>query len=91
MRKYGVIGDPISHSLSPLLHGEIYSQIGIPISYNKQLIKNSELSSFVLDNKLQSYNVTIPHKESILHFLDMIIKNTELKNTIFNNITNVLV
>ena len=52
MRKYGVIGDPINHSLSPLLHGEIYSQIGMPISYNKQLIKNSELSSFVLDNKL---------------------------------------
>ena len=26
MRKYGVIGDPINHSLSPLLHGEIYSQ-----------------------------------------------------------------
>ena len=70
MRKYGVIGDPINHSLSPLLHGEIYSQIGMPISYNKQLIKNSELSSFVIDNKLQSYNVTIPHKESILHFLD---------------------
>ena len=48
MRKYGVIGDPINHSLSPLLHGEIYSQIGMPISYNKQLIKKIKLSSDII-------------------------------------------
>tara|TARA_Y100001960_G_C14654671_1_gene817707 strand:- start:308 stop:1099 length:792 start_codon:yes stop_codon:yes gene_type:complete len=69
MKQYAVIGDPISHSLSPLLHNEIYSQIGTLISYKKQQITKSGLSSFVSNNHIKYYNVTIPHKESILPYL----------------------
>ncbi len=45
MKQYAVIGDPIIHSLSPLLHNEIYNQIGTLISYKKHQIKETGLSS----------------------------------------------
>ena len=35
MKQFAVIGDPIAHSLSPVLHQEIYRQLGINASFEK--------------------------------------------------------
>ena len=87
MKQYAVIGDPIIHSLSPLLHNEIYNQIGTLISYKKHQIKETGLSSFVSNNHIKFYNVTIPHKESILPYLkslDTIAKEIGAVNCVMN-------
>ncbi len=87
MKQYAVIGDPIIHSLSPLLHNEIYNQIGTLISYKKHQIKETGLSSFVSNNHIKFYNVTIPHKESILPYLkslDTIAKEIGAINCVMN-------
>ena len=70
MKRFAVIGDPIDHSLSPVLHQEIYRQLGLDASFEKIHIKTNELHSFINSNELDGFNVTIPHKQAIIPFLD---------------------
>ena len=70
MKQFAVIGDPIAHSLSPLLHQEIYRQLGIDASFEKVHVTPGSLSLFMDENVLDGFNVTIPHKESIIPYLD---------------------
>ena len=43
MKQFAVIGDPIAHSLSPLLHQEIYRQLDIDASFEKIQIKLEQM------------------------------------------------
>lgn len=70
MKMRSVIGDPIAHSLSDVLHKELYGQLDIQAKYSKKHIKEIDLESFALKNKAHEYNVTIPHKEKIIKSLD---------------------
>ena len=70
MKMRSVIGDPIAHSLSDVLHKELYGQLDIQAKYSKKHIKEIDLESFALKNKAHEYNVTIPHKEKIIQSLD---------------------
>ena len=72
MKKFSVIGSPIEHSLSPYLHHEIYKEIGEKIASNKIDVSKAELRTFVNNHKNDFYNVTIPHKENILPFLESV-------------------
>ena len=70
MMQFAVIGDPIAHSLSPLLHQEIYRQLDIDASFKKIQLKLDSLASFMTQNKLDGFNVTVPYKQSVIPFLD---------------------
>jgi len=70
MKRFAVIGDPIAHSLSPVLHKEIYYQSGIEAEFEKIQVKTNELYSFIKSNELDGFNVTIPHKQAIIPFLN---------------------
>ncbi|KZE68454.1 shikimate dehydrogenase [Fictibacillus phosphorivorans] len=75
MIKALVIGDPIEHSLSPVMHNEAFKQTGISGTYEKQRVKSEDLEVFIKTLKESNYagcNVTIPHKVAILPFLDEI-------------------
>jgi 3-dehydroquinate dehydratase/shikimate dehydrogenase len=64
---YGVIGDPVAHSLSPLIHNAAFRQLGIDAVYLPFRVPRSTLGSFLREfDKLgvRGYSVTIPHKES---------------------------
>ena len=69
MKQFAVIGDPIAHSLSPLLHQEIYRQLWFDVSFEKVHVTPESLSLFMDKNVLDGFNVTIPHKESIIPYL----------------------
>ena len=51
MKKFAVIGNPIQHSLSPLLHNSIFEQLGINASYEKVKLLPSDVESFVTNNE----------------------------------------
>ena len=70
MKQFAVIGDPIAHSLSPLLHQEINGQLGLEAEFEKIHITSENLQSFMDSNKLNGFNVTIPLKQFILPFLN---------------------
>ena len=70
MKRFAVIGDPIAHSLSPNLHKEVYRQLGLDASFEKTRVIPDNLHSFMNSNELDGFNVTIPHKQSVIPFLD---------------------
>ena len=70
-RVYGVIGDPIGHSLSPLLHNTAYAERKIDAVFVPFLVR--DLRDFLRCIKpfgVSGFAVTIPHKEEILRHLD---------------------
>jgi len=66
----GVIGDPISHSLSPLLHNTAFIARKINAVYLPFFVPNlRDFLKAVPDFGLRGFSVTIPHKQSILRHL----------------------
>jgi shikimate dehydrogenase len=66
MKKACVIGYPISHSLSPVIHNYWLKKYGIEGEYNAIEVKPEELENFILNlgkNGYSGCNITIPHKE----------------------------
>jgi shikimate dehydrogenase len=73
MKRFGVIGHPISHSLSPLLHNTAFSLLGLECTYEAFDIEPSSLAATLCHFKDQEFaglNVTIPHKETIVRHLE---------------------
>ncbi|HZG72551.1 MAG TPA: shikimate dehydrogenase [Chondromyces sp.] len=72
---YGVIGDPIGHSMSPLMHNDAFHVLGLEAYYHPFHVKPQELEAAVKGMKaigVQGFNITIPHKSTIIPFLDEI-------------------
>ena len=72
---YGVIGDPIGHSLSPAIHNMAFRKLGLNAIYLAFQVKSENLVRAVEGFKalnFQGFNVTIPHKTSIMSLLDKV-------------------
>lgn len=69
---YAVIGDPIHHSLSPIIHNAFFNKRNIDSIYISLLVERDNLKNEIrfLKNNLKGFNVTIPHKETIIQYLD---------------------
>lgn len=73
MKQLFVIGDPVAHSLSPLLHQTMIDQTGAAYRYDVRTVRPEDLPAFVRwakDGGCAGFNVTMPHKEAILPLLD---------------------
>jgi len=69
-RVFGVIGDPVAHSLSPLLHNTAFVTRNINAAYLPFLVKNlRDFLKAAPDFGLRGFSVTLPHKQSILRYL----------------------
>ena len=71
--KAGVIGWPVDHSLSPLVHGFWLKQLGIDGTYERIAVEpeNLERELRALDaNGFAGVNITVPHKEAALAIVD---------------------
>ena len=86
---FKIIGNPISHSLSPALHSYWFAKYKIAADYKQHEIKESEIEvtlNDVRDGKIDGLNVTLPFKQKVIPFLDILIndaKSTNSVNTIF--------
>ena len=89
MKKYLVIGNPISHSMSPELHNHWIKKNRVNAIYNKKLLNNNELKNIILDVKqgnINGINVTVPFKNSVIPYLDKLsdeAEKTQSVNTIY--------
>ena len=71
-KKYGIIGHPIGHSLSPLLYTTAFRLCGLSHTYESFDLEPSGLAvefRRLVDNDYSGFNVTIPHKETIMKSL----------------------
>jgi len=71
-KKFAVLGYPIGHSLSPLLHNELFRMKGLPYTYEAVLMppENLEKEFPSLTEKYSGFNCTIPLKEKVIPLLD---------------------
>ncbi len=68
----GVIGDPVQHSLSPVMHNAAIAQLGLDLVYVPLSVRAADLATALAGFTaigLRGFNVTIPHKQTILPLL----------------------
>ena len=73
LKKAGVIGFPIHHSKSPVIHNYWLKKYGIPARYDAFEVKPEELEKFIFSLKDQEFagiNVTVPHKVAVMKLMD---------------------
>ena len=85
---YGILGKPVRHSLSPLMHNVAFSDKGINAVY---LAFESDDVEGAIEGMhslgIKGMSITIPHKSTIIHFLDEIdplAKDIGAVNTVVN-------
>ena len=71
MDVYGVIGRPIKHSLSPVMHNAAFKELGIDAEYRKFDVKPKGLEDFLLNRKdVKGFNITVPYKVTAKEILE---------------------
>ena len=90
-KKFGIIGNPIKHSLSPVLHEYWFKKYNIAAEYSIIEASDKDLSQIIEKIKqgyLSGINVTLPFKQKIINHVDKVVNDAELTgsvNTIFLN------
>ena len=91
MKKYGIIGKPIKHSLSPLLHNYWLKKYKVVAEYSLLEIEENKIKNTldkIRSGLISGINVTLPYKQKVIPFVDKIIndaKKTKSVNTIYLN------
>ena len=90
-RVCGVIGDPIEHTMSPVMHNTAFNELGLDYIYVAFRVPREELGKAIAGMRalnITGLNVTIPHKVSVIPYLDKLDPLAEkigAVNTIANN------
>jgi len=89
-RVCAIIGNPVSHSLSPVMHNAAFKKLGLNLVYVAFKVTRNELKDAISGARslgLQGLNVTMPHKNAVIKYLDEIestAKAIGAVNTILN-------
>ncbi len=96
-KSFAIIGNPISHSLSPVLHNYWFNKYKIEANYSLCGVNEKDIESItkkIRKKELSGINVTLPYKQKVIPFIDKLVndaKSTNSVNTIFLDDTNTLV
>jgi shikimate dehydrogenase len=86
-----VVGSPIEHSLSPVLHAAAYKHLGLSFSYSKKEVGSGDLASFLESGNFAGVSVTMPLKKEAFALASSHDKNavsTGVANTLVNRAGN---
>ena len=84
-----VIGKPIKHSLSPLIHNYWIKKYQLGLEYKKMEVEKESLSSLIenlREGKITGLNITLPYKKDIISYIDEVshsAKDIGAINTVF--------
>ena len=79
-KKFGIIGNPIKHSLSPVLHNYWFDKYSLDANYSIIEATDKDLSQIISKIKngfLNGINITLPFKQKIINHVDKIINDAE--------------
>jgi shikimate dehydrogenase len=79
-RRCGVLGDPIAHSLSPVLHRAAYVELGLDWTYDAHRVPAGGLEAFLaaLDDTWRGLSLTMPLKREALPLVDRLTDRARL-------------
>ena len=84
-KKFGIIGNPIKHSLSPVLHKYWFKKYNINADYEILELADKELPEIIKKIKQGDYtgiNVTVPFQQKIINHIDKIVNDAELAGSV---------
>tara|TARA_B100001057_G_scaffold462344_1_gene515206 strand:+ start:363 stop:1184 length:822 start_codon:yes stop_codon:yes gene_type:complete len=84
-KKFGIIGNPIKHSLSPVLHEYWFKKYNIDAEYSIIEAPDNELPKIIEKIKQGDYsgiNVTLPFKQKIINYVDKLVNDAELTGSV---------
>ena len=84
-KNFGIIGNPIKHSLSPILHKYWFKKYGIDADYSIIEASDKELPKIIRKINQGIYsgiNVTLPFKQKIINHLDKLVNDAELTGSV---------
>lgn len=73
MIRLAIIGDPVEHSFSPIVHGAALSEMGIEYEYEKIRVSKGGLGEYIkhaIETKTDGFSITMPHKVDIIPYLE---------------------
>ncbi len=77
-KRFGLIGHPVSHSMSSIMHNAVFKELNLPYTYELFDVSPENLALFMKNIKnLNGLNVTIPHKINVIKYLDEIDKTAK--------------
>ena len=84
MLHFAVIGDPIGHSRSPLMHNAAFRALGIDADYTAIHVTREGLPDFLqrARTSLNGFNITVPHKNAVIPFLDGVTPRSALAGSV---------
>jgi shikimate dehydrogenase len=84
-RSVALLGNPVAHSLSPLIHNHVYATLGLPFVYTALAVRKEDLHSVIASLRACTFagaNVTIPHKQAAIPYCDVISPLSQLTGTV---------
>ena len=73
MKLFGIFGNPVKHSRSPLMHNHVFKSLGFKGCYTRILLNDgSKLRETFFELGLSGANITVPHKEAAFNACDEI-------------------
>ena len=90
-KKFGIIGNPIKHSLSPVLHEHWFKKYNIDADYSIIEASDKDLPQ-IIEKVKQGYfsgiNVTLPFKQKIINHVDKVVNDAELTGSVNTVLVN---
>ena len=96
-KQYGIIGKPLSHSLSPTLHNFWFKKNNLKAKYSLIEVEKKQIRDIInkiRTKELHGINITVPYKQEVIPYLDVVVneaKETSSINTVYLNNENEIV
>ena len=96
-KQYGIIGKPLSHSLSPTLHNFWFKKNNLKAKYSLIEVEKKQIKDIInkiRTKELHGINITVPYKQEVIPYLDVVVneaKETSSINTVYLNNENEIV
>ena len=84
-KSFGIIGNPIKHTLSPFLHNYWFKKYNLEANYSIINADEKDLGQIVgriKDGSLDGINITLPFKQKIINYTDKIINDAEATGSV---------
>ena len=87
---YGIFGHPVKHSLSPNMHNSAFNELGLDsvyVAFDIEPDNIGEATNAIKVMGLKGINITIPHKQTIIPYLDEVSPDAKLTGAV-NTVKN---
>ena len=76
--RFALFGNPVGHSLSPLMHGTAFREMGLDASYRAIRVETvREIPEEMENRDITGASITIPHKTAMMPYLDAVSNSAE--------------